>query len=30
VSPVARALIGKKLGDVVRAGTSDAEVIEIR
>jgi transcription elongation GreA/GreB family factor len=30
VSPVARALTGKKLGDVVRAGTSDAEVIEIR
>jgi transcription elongation GreA/GreB family factor len=30
VSPVARALIGKKLGDVVRAGTSDAEVVEIR
>jgi transcription elongation GreA/GreB family factor len=30
VSPVARALIGKKVGEVVRAGTSDAEVIEIR
>lgn len=30
VSPVARALTGKKLGDVVRAGASDAEVIEIR
>ena len=30
LSPVARALTGKKLGDVVRAGTSDAEVIEIR
>lgn len=30
VSPVARALIGKKIGDVVRAGNSDAEVIEIR
>jgi len=30
VSPVARALIGKKIGEVVRAGTSDAEVIEIR
>jgi transcription elongation GreA/GreB family factor len=30
VSPVARALIDKKLGDVVRAGTSDAEVVEIR
>ena len=30
LSPVARALTGKKRGDVVRAGTSDAEVIEIR
>ena len=30
VSPVARALTGRKLGDVVRAGTSDAEVVEIR
>jgi transcription elongation GreA/GreB family factor len=30
VSPVARTLAGKKLADVVRAGTSDAEVIEIR
>ena len=30
VSPVARALHGKKVGDVVHAGTSDAEVIEIR
>ncbi len=30
VSPVARALTGKKLGDVARAGTSDVEVIEIR
>jgi transcription elongation GreA/GreB family factor len=30
VSPVARALTGRRLGDVVRAGASDAEVIEIR
>jgi transcription elongation GreA/GreB family factor len=30
VSPVARALTGRKPGDVVRAGSSDAEVIEIR
>ena len=30
VSPVARALLGKKIGDVVRAGNSDAEVLEIR
>jgi transcription elongation GreA/GreB family factor len=30
VSPVARALTGKKPGDVVRAGASDAEVIEVR
>jgi len=30
VSPVARALIGKTVGDVVRAGTSDAEIVEIR
>src|SRR5205807_88255 len=29
VSPVARALIGKRIGDVVRAGTSDAEIVEI-
>ena len=29
VSPVARALTGKKLGDVVRAGASDAEIVEI-
>lgn len=30
VSPLARALMGKALGDVVRAGTSDAEIIEIK
>ena len=30
VSPVARALLGKQVGDVVRAGTSDAELVEIR
>ena len=29
VSPVARALIGKRVGDVVRAGNSDAEIVEI-
>ena len=29
VSPVARALIGKRIGDVVRAGNSDAEVVAI-
>jgi transcription elongation GreA/GreB family factor len=29
VSPVARALLGKGVGDVVRAGTSDAEIVEI-
>jgi transcription elongation GreA/GreB family factor len=29
VSPVARALMGCKVGDVVRAGKSDAEVIQI-
>jgi transcription elongation GreA/GreB family factor len=30
VSPVARALMGKRVGDVVRAGTSDAEIVDIR
>jgi transcription elongation GreA/GreB family factor len=30
VSPVARALIGKHVGDVVRAGNSDAEIVEIK
>jgi transcription elongation GreA/GreB family factor len=29
VSPVARALMGRKVGDVVRAGTADAEILEI-
>ena len=29
VSPVARALIGKCVGDVVRAGNSDAEIVSI-
>ena len=30
ISPVARALLGKRVGEVVRAGTSDAEIVEIR
>ena len=30
VSPLARALIGKQVGDVVRVGNSDAEVLEIK
>ena len=30
VSPVARALMGKRIDDVVRAGTSDAQIVEIR
>ena len=29
VSPVARALIGKRVGDVVRAGNADAEIVSI-
>jgi transcription elongation GreA/GreB family factor len=29
LSPVARALIGKRIGDVVRAGNSDAEIVAI-
>ncbi len=29
VAPVARALIGRSVGDVVRAGNSDAEIIDI-
>jgi transcription elongation GreA/GreB family factor len=29
VSPVARALMGRRIGDVVRAGNSDAEIVEI-
>ena len=30
VSPVARALMNKSVGDVVRAGTGEAEIVEIR
>lgn len=30
VSPVARALMNKQVGDVVHAGTGDAEIVEIR
>lgn len=30
VSPVAQALIGKKVGDVVQAGTSDAEIVAVK
>jgi len=30
VSPVARALMGKSIGDVVQAGQGEAEVVEIR
>ena len=30
VSPVARALMGKQVGDVVRAGSSEAEILEIK
>ena len=30
VSPVARALIGKRVGDTVRAGNSDAEIVAIK
>src|SRR5215212_7763291 len=30
VSPVARALMGKSVGDVVQAGTGEAEIVEIR
>lgn len=30
VSPVARALMNKRVGDVVQAGTSEAEIVEIR
>ena len=29
VSPVAQALMGKKVGDTVRAGPSDAEIVAI-
>ena len=30
VSPVARALMGKQVGDVVRVGSSEAEILEIK
>ena len=30
VSPVARALMNKRVGDVVQAGASEAEIVEIR
>jgi transcription elongation GreA/GreB family factor len=30
VSPVARALMNKSVGDVVQAGTGEAEIVEIR
>jgi len=30
VSPVARALMGKSVGDVVQAGTGEAEIVDIR
>ena len=30
VSPVARALMGKSVGDVVQAGAGEAEIVEIR
>lgn len=30
VAPLARALLGKKAGDVVKAGQSDAEIVEVR
>lgn len=30
VSPVARALMGKQVGDVVPLGKSDAEILQIR
>ena len=30
VSPVARALLNKTVGDVVTAGTGEAEIVEIR
>ena len=30
VAPLARALIGKQIGDVVRAGSEDAEIIAIK
>ena len=30
VAPLARALLGKKAGDVVKAGQSEAEIVEVR
>ena len=30
VSPVARALMRKRIDEVIRAGTSDAQIVEIR
>ena len=30
VSPVARALMGRQVGDVVRVGSSEAEILEIK
>jgi transcription elongation GreA/GreB family factor len=30
VSPVARALMNKQVGDVIRAGTGEAEIVDIR
>ena len=30
VSPVARALLGRSVGEVVRAGNSDAEILQIK
>ena len=30
VSPVARALMNRQVGDVIRAGTGEAEIVEIR
>jgi transcription elongation GreA/GreB family factor len=30
VSPVAQALMGKAIGDVVQAGTAEAEIVEIK
>ena len=29
VSPLARALLGKRIGDIVRAGNADAEIMAI-
>jgi transcription elongation GreA/GreB family factor len=30
VAPLARALFGKAVGDVVQAGQSEAEIVEVR